>query len=294
MTESAIILNVAPTIGLFAANMHAAADPVGMEHIARLAEGLGYDCLWVADHVVLPRPRVAPSPMEPDGPLLDPVVSLVHLAAHTTRIKLASGCIVLPQRNPLVLAKQLASVDVLSGGRLMFGVAVGYLEQEMRAVGVSPERRGLRTEEYLQAISSLWYDDKPAFHGMFVDFDGVDAHPRPVQRPVPVVLGGHSAAARRRAAVHAHEWFGFNVGLRATGDYVRSLRADAAAVGRDSPLRVSVSPARPLDPDTVRAYAELGVDRLVVVPPHNLPLDELGRFVERHAPARLEAALAPL
>ncbi|MFI6322651.1 LLM class F420-dependent oxidoreductase [Nonomuraea sp. NPDC050556] len=276
------------TIGLHTPNAFAGASRQGAARIARLAEELGYDSLWVADHVVLPSPFSAPSPLEPSAPLLDPVVSLAFMAAHTERILLATGCVVLPQREPLVLAKQLASVDVLSGGRLVFGVAVGYLEPELRALGVPLEGRGARAEEYLRAIRELWESEAPAFHGEHVSFKDVDAHPRPVQRPVPVVMGGHSRAAHRRAAELADGWYGWMLGLRATAAQLESLRALS---GR--PLHITVSPSRPLTPDTVRAYADLGVDRLVAVPPPGLSLPELEDFVRAHAPDSLVRAYAP-
>ncbi|HEV2873556.1 MAG TPA: LLM class flavin-dependent oxidoreductase, partial [Thermoleophilaceae bacterium] len=115
-----------PTIGLFAINSHACAEPEAAARIAALAERLGYDSLWVGEHVVVPSPRAAPSPMEPEEPILDPLLALAHLAARTERIKLGTGVIILPQRNPLVLAKQVASLDVLGRGRLILGIGVAY------------------------------------------------------------------------------------------------------------------------------------------------------------------------
>ncbi|MGP4092204.1 LLM class F420-dependent oxidoreductase [Streptomyces sp. KR55] len=281
---------MAPTIGLFSMNMHACADPGNAVRIAQRAERVGYDSLWAADHVALPRPRTEDSPLDPGDRVLDPVVSLTYLAGCTERIRLGTGCVVLPQRNPVVLAKQLASVDVLSGGRLLFGASVGYLEPELNAVGVPMAGRGARADEYIQAISALWYEEKPAFHGEFADFDGVDAHPRPVQRPVPLVVGGHSAAAHRRAVTYGDEWFGYMVSLRGAVEQLSSLRDISARLGRQrEPLRISISPSRPLDPNSVRRYADLGADRLVVVPPAHLTIDELEEFVEAHAPRRLGA-----
>jgi len=280
---------VPPTIGLFAVNSHASSEPRVALRIAQLAESLGYDSLWAGEHVVVPSPRVEPSPMEPDEPILDPLVALAHLAAHTERIRLGTGVILLPQRNPLVLAKQVASLDVLSEGRLILGIGVAYLEPEMAAIGVPMERRGARADEYLAAMRSLWEDEAPAFHGEFADFEGVDAHPRPVQRPLPVVVGGHSEAAFRRAARHADGWYGFMTGLRAMAQHRESLAAAAEQAGRERPLHVSVSPSRRLDPETVAAYAELGVDRLIVAPPPNLSAAEVEAFVEANAPERLGA-----
>ncbi|GAA3548375.1 LLM class F420-dependent oxidoreductase [Nonomuraea rosea] len=280
-----------PTIGLFAANFHLCAQPRVAARVATLAEDLGYDSLWVGDHVVLPRPRVGPSPLEPDAPLLEAVVALTHLAARTERIALGTGVLVLPQRNPVILAKQLAAVDVISEGRLIFGMGAGYLEPELRAVGVPMEGRGARADEYLAAMRSLWYDDVPAFHGRYVDVEGVDAYPRPVQRPIPVVAGGHSPAALRRAARHADGWYGWMLGRRAAAELISRLRAAAAAAGRDpATLRISITPPRPPDAQSVRDYGDLGVDRLIVLPPAgDVTPAELERFVEDHAPPKLGA-----
>ncbi len=279
-----------PTIGLFAINSHACAAPKAAARIAALAERLGYDSLWAGEHVVVPSPRVDPSPMEPDEPILDPVVALAHLAARTERIRLGTGVIILPQRNPVVLAKQVASLDVLCGGRLILGIGVAYLEPEMRAIGVPMEGRGARADEYLAAMRALWEEEAPTHRGRHAEFENVDAHPRPIQTPLPVVVGGHTRAAHRRAARHADGWYGFLLGLRATAEQRDLMSAAIAEAGRERPLHVSVTPARRLDPDVVRAYAELGVDRLIVAPPVGLSLDELVEFVEANAPARLAAA----
>jgi probable F420-dependent oxidoreductase len=279
-----------PTIGLFAVNSHACAEPEAARRIAALAEQRGYDSLWAGEHVVAPSPRVDPSPMEPDEPMLDPLVALAHLAGHTERVLLGTGLIVLPQRNPLVLAKQAASLDVLSGGRLVLGVGVGYLEPEMTAIGVPMEGRGGRADEYLAAMRSLWEDEAPAYHGRYVDFEGVDAHPRPAQRPLPIVVGGHTGAAFRRAARHADGWYGFLIGLRAMAEHREALDAAIEQAGRERPLHVSVSPSRRLDEEVVQRYAELGVDRLIVIPPPGLGIDEVAEFVEANAPERVGAS----
>jgi len=230
--------------------------------------------------------------MEPDEPILDPFVALAHVAALTDRVRLGVGVVILPQRNPLVLAKQVASLDVLSGGRLVLGVGVGYLEPEMRAVGVPMEGRGSRADEYLAAMRSLWEEPAPAYQGRYVAFEGVDAHPRPVQRPLPVVVGGHTRAAHRRAARVGEGWYGFSVGLRAMAEQRELMREAMAEAGRDRPLEVSVTPPRVLAREVVQAYAELGVDRLIVAPPVGLSLEELVEFVERNAPDQVGGAPA--
>jgi len=278
-----------PTVGLFSINYHACAEPRAAAEVGRLAESLGYDSLWAGEHVVLPTPRADPSPMEPDEAILEPLVALAHLAASTERILLGTGVIILPQRNPLVLAKQVASLDVLAGGRLILGIGVGYLEPEMTAIGVPMEGRGSRSDEYLAAMRSLWENDAPAFHGRYVDFEGVDAHPRPVQRPLPVVVGGHTERAFERAARHADGWYGFLVGLRAMASHRAGLAAACERAGRSEHLHISVSPSRRMDAETVRAYAELGVDRLILAPPPNLPLEEVIAFVKSNAPERIGA-----
>jgi probable F420-dependent oxidoreductase len=279
-----------PTIGLFAINSHACAAPDASARVAVLAERLGYDSLWAGEHVVVPSPRVTPSPMEPDEPILDPLVALAHVAAHTERIRLGTGVIILPQRNPLVLAKQVASLDVLCGGRLIFGLGVGYLEPEMRAIGVPMEGRGGRADEYLAAMRALWEDEAPAHRGRYAEFEGVDAHPRPVQQPLPVVVGGHTAAAHRRAARSADGWYGFLVGLRAMAEQRDLMHAAIEEAGRERPLQVSVTPSRRLDQEVVEAYSDLGVDRLIVAPPVGLSLDDLLEFVESNAPTRVGGA----
>jgi probable F420-dependent oxidoreductase len=282
----------APTVGLFAVNSHACAEPEAAAQVGALAERLGYDSLWTGEHVVVPSPRVEPSPMEPEEPILDPLVALAHLAAHTERILLGTGVIILPQRNPLVLAKQVASLDVLSGGRLILGIGVAYLEPEMSAIGVPMEGRGSRADEYLAAMRSIWEDDAPAYHGKYVDFEGVDAYPKPVQRPLPVVVGGHSERAFLRAARHADGWYGFLVGLRAMAEYREGLRAAIERTGRTEPLHISASPSRRMDAETVRAYADLGVERLILAPPIDLDLDGVIEFVESNAPERIGAQRA--
>jgi len=272
-----------PSIGLFALNQHAGAE--ALERLAPLAEELGYESLWMGEHVVVPDPRRPPSPMEPDEPIHEPLVALAFAAARTTRIRLATGIVILPQRNPVVLAKQLASLDSVSGGRLIFGMGVGYLEPEMTAVGVPMEQRGARADEYLAAMRALWEEERPSFEGEFVRFSGVNAYPRPVQRPLPVVIAGHSPAAHRRAVRSGDGWYGFMLDPDQTAEQVESLRRRLADAGRDvSELELSVSPRGPIDPDVVEVYGRLGIDRLVLVPRFGASLDQVEQFVRRHAP----------
>ena len=274
-----------PRRGIFLHNHCIPRDPAVAVEIAMRAEELGYDSVWAAEHVVLPSPRVPPSPMEPEDPIGDPIVLLAHLAARTERVLLGTGVLVLPQRNPLVLAKQLATLDVLSRGRLVVGVGAGYLEPELTAIGVPMATRGARTDAYLAAMRSLWEDLEPAADGDFVRFSGVDAHPRPVQRPLPVVIGGESPAAWRRAARFAQGWYGFRLSVAEVTEQVAGLRRAEAAAGRTDRLEVTVTPDAPLDDDSQRAYAAAGVDRLVVAPRPDADLATLRRWLERNAPS---------
>ena len=251
-------------IGFFGYNTGPLADPDVAVDVAKAGEEMGFDSLWVAEHMVVPSPQAPPSPMGPDVAILDPMISLTWAAAHTSSIRLGTGILLLPQRNPVQLAKEVASLDVLSKGRVEIGVGVGYLHQEFAAVGVPMERRGERTDEYLGAMRALWESDAPAFHGDFVDFAGVDTQPRPVQAPLPIVMGGHSGPAYRRTARFAQGWYGFRRSPEQAAADIASIAAACDAIGRDaSEIEMSVTPDRRVDADVVEAYAEVGVHRLL-------------------------------
>lgn len=275
-----------PRIGLFSLNTDPTVRPDALAQVATLAEGLGYESLWVGEHPILPDPPSPDSPFDPRLRLSDPLVVLSFLAAITQRVKLATGLVLLPLRNPVILAKQLASLDVLSGGRLMFGFGMGYIEPEAAAVGVPFAGRAARAVEYLEAMRSLWHDDKPAYHGRHVDFDHVDAHPRPVQSDLHVVTGGHTPGALRRAVTHAHGWYGFMLRPEQAAEHVRGLR-DAAAEHprpeRFGPLEITVTPRGRLTRERLAEFREAGVHRLVLFPPPGLSLSDLDEYVREHA-----------
>src|SRR5688572_12051461 len=223
--------------GLFSMNMGACVDPDVATAVARQAEHAGLESLWVAEHVVLPDPRVPPSPMEPTEPIVEPVVCLTFVAAVTRTIRLGTGIIILPQRNPLVLAKELASLDVLSGGRLIFGIGAGYLEPEFRAIGVPFRGHGPRTDEYLAAMRALWSQPKPSYHGRYVSFSNVNAYPRPIQQPGPeVVVGGRSGGALRRTIEQAHGWYGYRLDHDGTQRVLDGLQQAAREYARPPEL----------------------------------------------------------
>jgi probable F420-dependent oxidoreductase len=279
-------------IGMFGINGGAlATNPALLAEVARTAEDLGYDSLWGGEHMCVPSPRVAPSPVEPTYPMLDPLPALTWAAAHTSRILVGSGILLLPQRNPVALAKEVASVDVLTGGRFLLGIGVGYLEPEFRAVGVPMEHRGRRADEYLAAMRALWGMEAPAFHGEFVNFEGVDAYPRPTRRDgPPVVMGGHSPAAYRRAVQTADEWYGFALDIPRAKESLAGL-AEAQArhgLGRaKGRLPITITPPGKVTPELAADYAGLGVDRLAINTGAAGDRDGYLRFLEAHAPERL-------
>jgi probable F420-dependent oxidoreductase len=256
-------------LGLFSINMDSSVRPDNLVAAARAAEAAGFESVWAGEHVVLPDPQMPPSPMAPQDPALDSLLALTWAAAHTTRLRLVTGIVILPQRNPVVLAKEVASLDVLSGGRVMLGIGAGYLEPEFQAIGANFAQRGAITNEFLDALENLWYQDHPEYHGEFVDFAGVDAYPRPVQRPVPLVVGGHSPPAYRRAVARAHGWYGFALTPDDTATCLGGLREAASAVERRpdlGELEITVTPRGRLTRDRAAAFAQLGVERLVVYP----------------------------
>lgn len=277
--------------GLFGINSGVLADPDSSVRAAQAAEAAGFDSVWTGEHVVLPDPQAPPSPAAPGTPMLDPAVALAYVAAHTSTIALATGIIILPQRNPLVLAKELASLDVVSKGRLWFGYAAGYLHQEFAALGIPFDDRGARCDEYLDAMLELWDSDSPTFDGETVRFSGIDAHPRPVQRPhPPLIVGGRSAPAFRRTVRRANGWYGFALSPDAVATCIDGLARAAAEVDRPAELgdlELTVTPpAGPVDADTVDQYRQLGVARLVMLP-RARDIESMLQFVTDTAEAHL-------
>ncbi len=243
------------------------ATPESAGSIARAAENAGFESVWTGEHIVLPEPQVPPSPVPADTPFLDSAIALAYVAAQTTKVKLGTGIIILPQRNPAVLAKELASLDVLSSGRLIFGIGIGYLKPEFDAIGAPFDHKGPRTEEFLAAMIALWTMEKPEYRGRFVSFGGVNAMPRPVQKPHPeVVFGGHTKDAYGRAARLAKGWYGYAQTLDTTAKCIEGLQAACKEAGRRfADLEISITPRGRMDLDTAKRYADLGVHRLTLL-----------------------------
>jgi len=278
-----------PKIGMFGINMGLMGDPSIMVSVAQACEAAGYESVWTGEHIVLPDPQAPPSPAAPETVFVDSAAALSYLAAATTTIKLGTGIIILPQRQPAVLAKSLASVDHLSGGRLLFGLGVGYLEPEMTACSTPMANRGERADEYLAAMRKLWTTDVASFDGDFVSFSSVTANPKPAQADLHTVVGGHSRRAARRAVEHAHGWYGFMRDPETAAADIAQLQSVAESVDRPAhlgKLEISITPARRLRAEDVAAYAKVGVDRIIVQPGRSVVSgDELLSFVDEHAPS---------
>jgi probable F420-dependent oxidoreductase len=256
--------------GWFGFGSGALADAAGVGEVAVAAEDLGFESLWVGEHPVLIDPHEPPSPLPARSEMLDPIPVLAYAAARTERIRLGTGILILPLRNPVTLAKELASIDVLSQGRLHVGIGVGYVPGEYEAMGVDFTTRGRQADEYIDALRALWGAEQPSFHGEFASFDGIQCRPQPVQRPGPPIhASGMSTAARRRAVARAEGWYGFFLDLDRTREALDELARLHDAIERPAELgalEITITPPPgPIDVDTVRQFEELGVHRLVLM-----------------------------
>lgn len=262
-------------IGLHALGIGAGARRDVIDAVAAAAEGHGFSRLWAGEHVVMVDESRSRYPYAADGRIavpaaadwLDPLVALSFAAAATADIGLATGVLLLPEHNPVLLAKQAASLDVLSAGRLILGVGVGWSREEFAALGVPFTGRGRRTTEYAQAMRTLWRDDVATFDGEFVSFSAVRVNPKPARdRRIPLVLGGNSDAALGRAAAWGDGWYGFNLpDLAAVSERLGLLDSLCRQAGRSlRDLHLAVALAAPEAAD-VAALADAGVDELVLV-----------------------------
>jgi probable F420-dependent oxidoreductase len=267
--------------GLSGINGGATSYPEALMGVVQAAEMAGFDSLWAGEHHVL---AASSTTIPPTSRLLNPVVALTYAAAYTRTIRLGTGVLLLPQHQPLILAKELASLDVLSGGRLIVGIGVGWAEAEYEALGVPFHERGARADEYLAAMRAIWSEGTPAYHGRYVSFQDVVAYPHPVQQPAPpIVVGGRAAAVLRRAVEQANGWYGFALDLDETTALLAQLRQAAQRYQRQASLgelEISVAPRAPLDKDTAARFADLGVHRLILIPPGGMDAPALEQWVK--------------
>ncbi|WNO71297.1 MULTISPECIES: LLM class F420-dependent oxidoreductase [unclassified Streptomyces] len=229
-------------------------------------EGRGFDSLFIAEHSHIPVARQTPYPGGGDLPdmyyrTLDPFVALTAVAVVTERLLLGTGIALIPQRDPIITAKEVASLDLVSGGRVIFGIGVGWNREEMRNHGADPATRGRLTDERLRAMRALWTEDTAEFHGEFVDFDPVFAWPKPVQRPHPPIYVGGAEGAFPRVARLGDAWLANSVSPEQLGPQIERLRALA---GREVPVTVYAASD---DPEQIEGYARLGVERLLFYVP---------------------------
>jgi probable F420-dependent oxidoreductase len=262
-------------VGLHALGIGTGADRAVIDAVAKAAEHNGFATLWAGEHVVMVDSPASRYPYSDDGTIavpaaadwLDPIVCLSFAAAATTSIGLATGVLLLPEHNPVLVAKQAASVDRLSGGRLTLGIGIGWSKEEFDALGVPFDRRGQRTAEYVKAMRTLWRDEIASFAGEFVSFEAIRVNPKPVRdRTIPIVLGGNSDAALRRVAGWGDGWYGFYLDdVAAVADRVERITALCQDAGRDrSELRLAVALREPQPADVLK-LDRLGIDEMVVV-----------------------------
>ncbi len=239
----------------------------------QVAERVGFSFAVTIEHVVLPTNYNSTYPYSPTGklpgdhltPLPDPLVWMTHVAACTERLRFMTGVLILPQRNPLVLAKQIATMDYMSGGRMELGIGVGWLEEEFDALGIPFARRGKRTDEYIEAMRALWAADEAAYHGEFVNFDEMNCNPKPIQADLPIIIGGHSEFAARRAGRLGNGYFPATGWAGDITPLLATVRQEAENAGRD-PGKIQITTG--LDPEdplgSAQRMAELGASRFAI------------------------------
>jgi probable F420-dependent oxidoreductase len=224
------------------ANTGHGSSPDGAKAVVQAAEAGGFTAAWTVEHVVVPSGYESKYPYDQSGKMAggaedfdlpDPLIWLTWAAAHTTTLRLGTGIVIATQRNPVITAKEVATLDHLSGGRVDFGVGAGWLEEEFAALGVPFAARGKRLDEYIDAIRALWTQDRAGFHGEFVNFDNCISRPRPVNGTVPIVIGGHTKAAARRAGARGDAFFPGSATAGEISELMEVMKQTASEHGRD-------------------------------------------------------------
>lgn len=284
-------------IGLAFASSIAIDGPSALD-ICQRAEKAGFESVWGGEHVIMPDSIESKYPYTPDGkipaepetPIPDPLLWLGFAAAAAPSLRLGTCILIVPQRNPLILAKELATLDQLSGGRVELGLGVGWMKEEFDALGVPWERRGARNDEYIAAMRALWAGPHAEFHGEFVDFEPVTCSPRPVNGDIPVIVGGDTEVAIKRAAKLADGYFPGEGDIERLKGLITRVRQAAEDAGRD-PASIQINAmfgAQMANPEQgIEEMREAGVDRMM------LPafffagpggLDRLSAFGEQYVP----------
>jgi probable F420-dependent oxidoreductase len=266
-------------IGLHLPQVGPLATREGLTTIAQMAEERGFASLWVSDHVIVPRKITSRYPYSPDGsfpvppdiPFLEPLATLLFVAAVTQKAKLGTTILVVPMRNPVITAKMLATLDVLSNGRLILGAGAGWLAEEFEMLEVPFEKRGARLDDYIELIRALWTEDNPSFNGRYYKIEDVGFAPKPIQKPHPPIwIGGHSSPALRRAGRFGNAWHAAYAGPELLKKQFAEVREHAERAGRDpNSIELTVRTRLPLNhPEQaiaqLQACRELGVTHVVI------------------------------
>ncbi len=261
--------------GIVPINLQEFSNPDVVIPFVQRAEALGYESVWTAEHVIIPMNYTSVYPYNPSGKvpfavdaaIIDPLVALTFIASATTKLRLGTGVNILPQINPLYLAKWASSLDHLSRGRLMLGVGIGWLKEEFEAIGVPFERRGKRADEYLQALKAIWTGDEVNYQGEFVRWQGFQMRPRPAQPGgVPLVIGGVSPSAIRRTARYGDGWYVIGKDLDDYRIHMKALADECARQGRN-PRDIEITAYWNYyreGLESLAVYEELGVQRLLI------------------------------
>ena len=264
-------------IGLGFIGAGVSAKPEVISLIASTSESCGYHSLWAPEHIVLLDEYAAQYPYTSDGVMpfettaidfMDPFLALTYAAAVTEKIRLGTGICLLPERHPVVTAKEVASLDKLSDGRFDFGVGIGWMKEEFDALQVPWPKRAQRTRDYLSAMTELWTKEQSEYSGEFCSFPLVRSYPKPIQQPhPPIIFGGESEPALRRVGEIGNGWWGVNVSVEDAGDHMAKIKVFAEAAGRNPrSLTYAVSPqlGGPVSLDEVKQYQDLGVDQVII------------------------------
>ena len=259
--------------GLFFVNTGPFAQPEPFSNLVVGAERVGFESAWTVEHVVIPVGYKATYPYDPSGkipmpenvPLSDPLLPLAYAAAKTERIKFGTGILILPQRHPFYVAKEAATLDVLSGGRFILGVGIGWMKDEFEALDIPFAERAGRTDESIEALRSLWKGEAEAFSGKYFQWGPVEMNPKPVQAGgVPIVIGGHVEGAARRAARFGNGFFPALARPEDLAPLLAIMRDECGKIGRD-PGEIEVTAMLVgTDLDQVHQFEDMGVSRLLV------------------------------
>lgn len=263
--------------GFAAVGIGLMAESEAISLAAQLAEQAGFHSIWAPEHIVLLDQYASKYPYSPDGKLptpnmqvdiLDPFATLTFIAAQTKTLRIGTGICLVPERNPLTTAKEVATLDKLSGGRFDFGVGIGWLEEEFTALRIPWARRGARTREYLHVMKKLWTEEEAAFEGEFCSFPSVRSYPKPVQKPhPPIIFGGESEPALKRVGEMGDGWFGMHVSVADAKPKIDKIKDYAKAAGRNpDALHFSISPdtGPSTSRDDLKRLQDAGAQQIIV------------------------------